>query len=222
MKRWMMLFSCLLTFMLPTTPPQAMLEHSHSVAPSAFGPEDEQYLDPRGINTQYLSVRAMQLQGFDAQSMLKLEQAFQVLELVVNTEEFKDRVINFKNSKGLRLFASNNGKSNEEVYEQFMEGRELLQPQTSGEMNFFLKLYYNRWSKVVGWTSPKTNVININWKFFKTYAAYEVAGNLAHEWVHKLGFDHRSAAEHDSVPYAIGYIVEEMAQRYLVRQQQLH
>jgi hypothetical protein len=42
---------------------------------------------------------------------------------------------------------------------------------------------------------------------------HEVAGNLAHEWTHKLGFGHESAAEHDSVPYGIGYIVREMGEK---------
>jgi len=42
-----------------------------------------------------------------------------------------------------------------------------------------------------------------------------VAGNLAHEWTHKIGFDHKSAAEHDSAPYAIGYIVDELAAKVL-------
>jgi hypothetical protein len=82
-------------------------------------------------------------------------------------------------------------------------------------MNFFLKQYYKRWSAVIGYTSPSTNVININWKFFQNYQPSDVAGNLCHEWIHKIGFGHASASEHDSVPYAIGYIVKEMSGKVL-------
>ena len=149
----------------------------------------------------------MQIDGFDADSQAKMDKAFEVLEEVVNSEEFKSRVLNFKNVQGLREFASNKGLTNEQIYAIFMEGRETLQPNTPNEMNFYLSLYYKSWSKVIGYTSPDINTININWKFFRNYLPNEVAGNLAHEWTHKIGFDHKSAAEHDSAPYAIGYIV---------------
>lgn len=164
---------------------------------------------------QYLHVKGMQVDGFDPESHAKMDLAFEVLEKVVNSVEFKERIINFKNTKGERAFASNNGLSNEKIYATFMEGRETLQPNTPGEMNFYLRLYYKRWSKVIGYTTPDVNLININWKFFRHYKANEVAGNLAHEWTHKMGFDHKSAAEHDSAPYAIGYMVEEMGAKYL-------
>lgn len=102
-----------------------------------------------------------------------------------------------------------------------MDGRENLQPNTPHEINFFLKLYNKPRSRVIGWTSPKINTININLRYFRKYDPHEVAGNLAHEWVHKLGFGHRSAKERDSVPYAVGYIVREMGERYL-KGEELH
>jgi hypothetical protein len=98
----------------------------------------------------------------------------------------------------------------------------LLQSNTPGEMNYYLKLYYNPFSRVIGYTSGETNLIHINWRFFKNYQPSNVAANLAHEWVHKLGFDHASAKEHDSAPYAIGYIVGDMAERILKSNQLIH
>jgi hypothetical protein len=108
----------------------------------------------------------MDIQGFDAESLKKMNKAFEVLEKVVNSNEFKDRVINFKNTQNERSFASNNGLTNEQIFEIFMEGRETLQQNTPGEMNFFLKLYHRPFSKVIGWTSGNINTININWKFY--------------------------------------------------------
>ncbi|HXH32253.1 MAG TPA: hypothetical protein VNJ01_15735 [Bacteriovoracaceae bacterium] len=177
----------------------------------AFAPAEAGYVDAADLREDNLRVVGMELDGFDSKQKAKMLDSFALLQKVVNSQEFKDRVVNFKNSRGERAFASSTGLTNEEIFGMFMEGREELQVNTPGEMNFYLRLYHKRWSSVVGYTSPDTNVISINKKYFKNYGLNEVAGNLAHEWCHKLGFGHASAAEHDSVPYGIGYIVEELA-----------
>jgi hypothetical protein len=213
MKKWnFFIFFLTLIFFNQFNPHYQMsVMHDHSVASAFFTSEDADYVHPDTVHVNYLKVVPMSITGFKDKNLEKLQAAFRVLEEVVNSEEFKDRILNFKNSKGERAFASNNGLSNEEIYEKFMEGRETLRPETVGEMNFDLKLYCRWWSRVIGYTTPTSNLININYKYFKNFKVNEVASNLAHEWVHKIGFDHRSAAEHDSAPYAIGYIVEELA-----------
>ncbi len=168
-----------------------------------------------GVSARYLRVVPEKVEGFSADYQPTLDASFDVLERVVNSETFKERVLNFRNAKGERAFASNNGMTNEEIYETFMEGREKLLQDTPGEMNFYLKRYNKWWSKVIGWTNGNINTIHLNWKFYKNYEPNNIASNLAHEWTHKIGFDHKSAAEHDSAPYAIGYIVEELARKML-------
>jgi hypothetical protein len=180
----------------------------------AFVKNESQFVSIHNIASGRLKVRAMDIQGFDQASLKKLDESFKLLEKIVNTEEFKNRIINFRNNENQRSFASSQGLSNEQIFDLFMEGRETLQSNTPGEMNFYLKLYHKRYSKVIGWTNGSINTININWKFFKNFKPHEVAGNLAHEWTHKLGFGHESAAEHDSVPYGIGYIVREMGEKF--------
>jgi hypothetical protein len=221
MKKWIFSISFFLTTSLAQSQMQMMIEHDHDHAPQSFKSHESRYIAPYTVSAGYLSVKGEKIEGFDNLSIAKLEKSFEVLEQVVNSEEFKSRIINFKNSKGERAFASNKNLSNEEIYAFFMEGRETLQQNTPGEMNFYLKLYHKQYSKVIGWTNGNINTININWKFFKNFKPNEVAGNLAHEWTHKLGFDHQSAAEHDSAPYAIGYIVREMGERYL-KGEELH
>lgn len=213
MKKWIFSLAIMFTVSIQDAPNEAMTEQNLIPVPPRFLPSDNHYLSPKSINTGYLSVKGMEIQGFKGVSLQKIEAAFRVLERAVNSEEFKDRVINFKNSEGERSFASNNGLTNEEIYQTFMEGRETLQEDTPGEMNFYLKLYHRPWSRVIGYTTGDTNVININWKFFKNFEPSDVAANLAHEWTHKLGFGHRSAKEHDSAPYAIGYIVGDIASK---------
>lgn len=221
MKKWIFSLALVFSASLPDTTKQFMIAHDHDVIPGKVRSYEQEYISPDTVPTGYLAVKGMEIVGFDKKGEDKLHYSFSVLEQVVNSEEFKDRVINFRNSQGERAFASNQGLTNEEIYKIFMEGRETLQQDTPGEMNFYLKLYNRSWSRVIGYTSPDTNVINLNWKFFKNFRPHEVASNLAHEWTHKIGFGHKSAKEHDSAPYAIGYIVGEMAER-LEKAQKLH
>lgn len=215
MKKWIFSLSLIATMSLSPAPRQNMTEHAHDVPVKAFSSHEAEFLRPEAVATGTLRVRGMEIVGFSGEALTKLNRAFQVLEAVMNSEEFKNRVINFKNKRGERAFLSNKGMTNEEVYEHLMEGREDLQPETAGEMNFYLRLYNSPWSRVIGYTSGDTNVISINQKYFRNFTPADVAGNLAHEWTHKMGFDHRSASEHDSVPYAVGYIVDEMAAKLL-------
>jgi hypothetical protein len=187
--------------------------YAASANPQVLQSSDPRYIQPYTVNTGYLAVKPMEVKGFDAQSSEKVDVAFAVLEKVVNSEEFKNRILNFVNDQGKTEFASNKGLTNTQIYRIFMDGRETLQQNTPGEMNYYLSLYYKRYSKVIGWTNGNINTININWKYFKGFKPSDVAGNFAHEWTHKIGFDHKSASEHDSAPYAIGYIVREMAER---------
>ena len=226
MKKWIFSTALLLSLSLSSFASHICNHQEEQVnlsvaAPKALKASDARYVEPYTVNAGYLAVKPMDIKGFDAESMKKLEKAFEIVEKVVNTEEFKSRVLNFVNAKGQVAFASNKNLTNEQIFAQFMDGRETLQQSTPGEMNYFLSLYYKRFSKVIGWTNGSINTININWKFFKNFKANEVAGNLVHEWVHKIGFDHKSASEHDSAPYAIGYIAREMGERYL-KGEELH
>jgi hypothetical protein len=217
MKKWIFSLSLLLCASFKNLPEINHDQHEHTaafaIAPKMLKATDARFVQSYTVNAGYLAVKAMDVKGFDAASTAKLEKAFAALEKVVNSEEFKNRILNFVNTNGKNEFASNKGLTNQQIYSMFMEGRETLQQNTPGEMNFFLSLYYKRYSKVIGWTSGDINTININWKFFKGFKPSDVAGNLAHEWTHKLGFGHKSAAEHDSAPYAIGYIAREMSER---------
>lgn len=145
----------------------------------------------------------------------KALQAAVLLEAIINGQEFKDKVLSFVNAKRKLEFAENQGLSNLQVYEVLMSGREELKPEVDYTWDFQVRFYYGRFSKVIGYTYPNITYINVNTKFFKKYQLWEVAGNYAHEYCHKLGFGHRSATQYDSIPYAIGYIVAELGEKYV-------
>jgi hypothetical protein len=213
MKKWIFSMAFLSALAFAPLYSQNMVLDEEQIPPAKFFPGESGYVSPSSVPTGHLTVRPMQLKGFNFRAMYKVNEAFMLLERAINSEEFKERVLNFKNFDGERAFASNKGLSNEEIYEHLMEGRETLQPDTPGEINFYLKMYHNPFSKVIGYTTPSSNTINTNWKFFKDFRAHQVASNLAHEWVHKMGFGHESAKEHDSVPYAVGYIIGDIAKK---------
>lgn len=159
------------------------------------------------------------LRNFTEKDTKKLNQAVKVLNTVMNSEEFKKAVLSYT-FKGETRFHKNNGMSNEEILNHLMTGAEDLMPEVDYVMNFDLTLYrsLNPWSKVKGYTLPDTMRIWMNKKYYRrsSWTKYDVAANMAHEWVHKMGFGHAYENNPDrphSVPYAIGRIVGELGKK---------
>jgi hypothetical protein len=167
---------------------------------------------------QSFTVSLDKLRGFGSRDLLKIRSAAQELEVVLRSDAFRQRVLHFGHD-GDTSFSNNNGLSNEQVYDTLMSGREDYSTQYDSTANLDLTLYkppfYKRWS-VVGYGYPGTPEIYLNRNYFQVFTVAEVAGNLAHEWCHKLGFDHdykSTSVRPYSVPYAVGEIVTEMAAR---------
>jgi hypothetical protein len=151
--------------------------------------------------------------NFDSAGEAKVKAALIHIKNIVRSKEFRERVLNY-NYKGQRAFVDNGGKTNEEIYQSLLDASETLLPGIDHTMNLELELYYNRWTSTVGYTYPDTMKIWMNNKFFSGYTPAEVAGNIFHEWTHKLGYGHDfnySESRDHSVPYALGNIVEELA-----------
>lgn len=157
------------------------------------------------------------MRNFNESDQAKVNKAVIIIKKVINSEEFKQRVLAFT-YKGKKQFHDNNGMTNLEIYNHLMTGAENLMPDSIGVMNFDLSLYRskNPWSKVKGYTTADSMRIFINKKFFRqsTWTPLDVAGNMVHEWVHKMGFGHDYRDNQDrpySVPYAIGYLLSDIA-----------
>ncbi len=157
--------------------------------------------------------------NFTKADLRKLAIASQILQDVINSAEFEAAVLNFS-YKGDRTFHQNNGLSNEEIYEHLLTGAEDIKPEVDHVMDFDLSMYrsWNPWSKVKGYTTPDTLTIFIHSKFYRrsSWTPVDVAANMAHEWVHKMGFGHDYYYNDDrpfSVPYAIGGLVTKVAKK---------
>lgn len=153
--------------------------------------------------------------NFPQEQEAKVQKAVELIKKVVASPEFKDRIINHT-YEGKKTFVDNKGLSNEQIYQIILDGSETMIPGKNGRMDVELELYQQS-NTTIGYTYPNTTRIWVNTKYFNKYTPVQVADNLFHEWLHKLGFDHAlkySKSRNYSVPYAIGYLVEELAEKY--------
>lgn len=151
--------------------------------------------------------------NFTASDEAKVEKALEMIKAVVRTSEFRDAVLNHTYN-GKKAFASTT-LTNEQIYQKFLDGEEMLNPGKNHTMDLQLELYYAS-TTTVGYTYPNVLKIWMNKKYFDTYIPAQVSRNLFHEWSHKLGFDHDSAATARrpySVPYGVGTIMENLARK---------
>jgi hypothetical protein len=165
---------------------------------------------PTPIQGSQLSINIV-LQNFNEQQTIKMNDAIGRLKLVINSEEFKERVLSHT-FKGERTFSLNLGLTNEEVYERIMSGVEVLNKELDYEMDVDVTMYYKGGS-TVGYTYPNTNRTWINSRFFNGYRPSQVVANVTHEWTHKIGFGHtsnNSSSRPYTVPYGIGGIISDL------------
>lgn len=154
------------------------------------------------------------LRDFSTGQRSKMETALEKLKVVLNSEEFRQRVVNFTYN-GRKQFVDNKGLTNRQIYDSILRGAETLNGIIDQEVDVDLTLYYSN-NSTVGYTYPNTNRIWVNNKFFSTYTHGSVAANVAHEWLHKLGYGHdfeRTTRRNYSVPYGVGGIVRELVNK---------
>jgi len=143
----------------------------------------------------------------------KVLTAVELMKQVIASEKFKNAVLNHTYN-GQKTFVDNDGYSNSQIYQIILEGAEIIGNKTKNNtLDVELELYYAL-TNTVGYTYSNSPRIWMNTKYFDTFSPSSVAGNLMHEWLHKLGFGHSSTwteSRDYSVPYAIGRIMSSMA-----------
>ena len=163
------------------------------------------------INTEVRLEANYTLNGFDSAQAEKAKEAIGKLLIVVNSEEFKQKILNFE-FEGIKQFKDNSGLTNAEIYDTLMNGAEKLLPEEDHEMDLSLNVYFTE-ENVVGYTYPNSLDIFMNERYLDKYTVSGVAKNIIHEWTHKLGFHHDfdpTYGREYSVPYGIGYLVRDM------------
>lgn len=152
-----------------------------------------------------------QFTNFSDSEKLKMQNAIVTLLRTINSERFKKRIINHQ-VEGENTFVDNNGMTNDEIYKLLLSGSEELLTEKDHEMDLELSMYYSLRS-TIGYTYPETLRIWINRRFFRSFRPAQIAANLIHEYMHKLGFSHdynNTPTRKYSVPYAVGRMVRDL------------
>lgn len=198
---------------------------------------DKEYLHSHEkVHTGYISVVTEDISfpdysSLDLRQKAKFEKALGIIETVLNSDQFKRKVLSYKRSDGSRLYQKNylwNNKNetltNEEVLKLIIAGNEKMRPNTLNEMNINAWVKKCSWwqragiwcRKVIGSTSPSSSfMMKLNWKFYKNYESHQMVANIVHEWLHLLGFLHGNENMREEVPYVVGSIAGEVAREFL-------
>lgn len=195
----------------PTTPAQTQPTTPLPSTPATDAHQGQDGFDgPLKVNLQKRS-------GMTVAESQKLDRAAALLQKVVNSPEFEQKVLAYRGWNG--GYADNEGMTNAQVLAKIRAASETLTPGADGEIDIDVEVKTLGWRNrnTVGYTYESTTTITSNRKFFSNYTPSEVAGNLGHEWLHKLGFEHdfnSTSKRPHSVPYAIGNIIEELATKF--------
>src|SRR5690606_20888567 len=88
--------------------------------------------------------------GFSKTEEAKIHKAFELIKKVVASDEFKKRILN-KRHNGKKKFFNNNGLSNAQIYNKFLEGSEVLSPGKNNAMDLDIRAYRTD-ALVIGYT----------------------------------------------------------------------
>lgn len=141
----------------------------------------------------------------DAQNA-KLDKAQTLITKIINSDDYKKEVLNWK-------FTNTNGLTNQQIYDKLFAGAEALLPAINYQMDLKVEMYHS-YGNTVGYTYPDDLVVHTNSKYHNNYSPCDIASNFTHEWTHKMGFDHSSANDSNSVPYAHNSIIEKLCGKF--------
>ncbi len=169
---------------------------------------------PRAYAFEPMAVNIFQLKNFSQADHDKLRGAAFLLSRIVNSEAFRQRILQFS-VNGVERFHMNQGLTNEQILERINAGRESYSQTDDHSIDLALTLYRKWWRpwSVVGYTNPGKPEIFLNRNYFNVFQLNQIAGNLMHEWCHKIGFEHEYRSTRlrpFSVPYAVGQIVVDL------------
>lgn len=147
--------------------------------------------------------------NFDSISMLKLNESSKMLEKVINSEEFKNEVLNEKFRIG------NHKLSSQDIYDLIMSGKDNYKNKPA---DYSIDLRVKLFDEYAG--SGNFGFTNMNTRVTRTHRCYIqqndtkcYTSHLAHEYMHQIGFvDKRNLffKKTNSVPYKIGRIIDKL------------
>lgn len=100
------------------------------------------------------------------------------------------------------------------ILEKLLSGADHLDPRKDNIMNVQFVMYYNWFSRAIGYVLDGDRTIYVNRKYFGgSNGAVNFASNCLHEYLHLIGYSHSSARDFGSPPYKMNSLFEEWCLR---------
>jgi hypothetical protein len=167
-----------------------------------------------------ITVALHSIEGYGANESFA-KQAAQLLEDVLNSDEFKKEVLK-------RTFISTDGLSNQQLYDKIMTAHEEEGPGGQDGVVDLRARVLRIYSDESGWKKPcDKRTIGVDGagtgttaicpqklnKWAEDGKTEYLAAHYAHEYIHILGFHHDDKPKNKSFVYQIGDIVEDLAEK---------
>lgn len=142
-----------------------------------------------------VDIIAKEFKNFSEKDKKRFLDACDLCERILNSQEFSLRLLRSR-------MKMTEGYTNSEILDLIL----------SKPFELHVEEYYSN-GRVIGYTYPNSIWTWINKKFFDSFQLNEIAMNIAHEQMHKLGFaDNCWFGKASTVPYTVGYIVRDLGE----------
>ena len=164
-----------------------------------------------------LQINLVEVNGYDNERLIILKESLKIIETVINSDQFKETVLNFPFHfrSGLFGYMKDTYYTNQEIYSMIMNANETHGNVSNGSMDLYLVLKNGSDGNIVGYGNQNEKEIYTYKEIFDLKKPKEIANHITHEWTHKLGFTHAEITSsfgnrNNSVPYAIGNMIEDL------------
>ena len=165
-------------------------------------------------------VKAVELITISQEDSLKMIAAINVFEKVMNDCTFQRALLDtsflFDLPEDPMRYLSTM-----QIVDSLYSGREWYHTTADNTANIFWECNRRKhkppFTTAIGYGLEEDSVIRTYIYFVRNYDLPSIANNLAHEWSHKVGFDHQKkdhGGRDQTVPYLFGNLVERFAKKY--------
>ncbi|MGV8130669.1 MAG: hypothetical protein ACP5N7_01040 [Candidatus Pacearchaeota archaeon] len=153
-----------------------------------------------------LTIKCELFRNFTVNEITVAKKGFEILNSCLNSDSFRVLV-----EKTKFVGTKDTGKI---ILDKLLSGADSKDPIRDYQMNIKLVMYYRWWSKVVGYVLDDDNTIYINRKYFDSsmdgnIGAVNFSSNILHEYMHLMGYSHKSSTDYGSVPYKMNSLYEQ-------------
>ena len=168
---------------------------------------------------QELTINVLNFSRATNSDKVRVYEALRLISKVVNSEEFRNNILDMTYKVGKKTYSgfAQTRKTTDEVLRSILEAEENFKGGQLGVIDLYMKMYYERcniFKCVVGYTSQSDKYFHMNRYLQRNYSPAKTAGNIVHEWLHKIGHGHTKRSNSfrpHSVPYKIGNLIAKMA-----------